>query len=214
MRLAAECPRCPHELAAVPESPAHTGRCATHGTVAPLWRAGSGEYDALIDHLALAAPLPTWLPWPLPHTWQLTDFGCVVESGTPRATFATCAGLSAADGVVELTIVTEEPGTGLGARCAGVPSTAPSPDTLAGPPVARVRMDGDGAALWQVSTSDSSGELEHAVLVGEARGRWLWLVLRPASATLLVPEIAVMQDVAALGPQLLEMPFGELPRSW
>jgi hypothetical protein len=38
--------------------------------------------------------------------------------------------------------------------------------------------------------------------------------MRPASAALLLSEIGALQDVAELGPQLLNLPFATVPRSW
>ena len=42
----------------------------------------------------------------------------------------------------------------------------------------------------------------------EADGRWLWLVLRPASAMLLLRDDWILRDVSSVGPPLVEMPFG------
>ncbi|WP_447647083.1 DUF6758 family protein [Nocardioides zeae] len=43
---------------------------------------------------------------------------------------------------------------------------------------------------------------------GEAHGRWLWLVLRPASAILLLRDDWILQDLSGVGPPLVELPFG------
>ena len=56
--------------------------------------------------------------------------------------------------------------------------------------------------------------LDRAVLAGESMGRWLWLVLRPASAALLLLDLGALQDVAELGPELVALPFGSVPRAW
>lgn len=211
MRLVPECPRCP----SVTSADGDGFVCATHGEVVPLWRAVRPDYDAFADYLLRAKGLPSWLPWPLAPGWEVTDFGCVVaEGGTPRAAFTSCAGPSEADGVVELTAVTEEPGVGLGARVAGFPFTDPGPEVLAAPPTTRVRVDGSSVPVWAVSTSDVPGDLDRSVFAGEVQGRWMWLVLRPASAALLLPDIWALQDVSYLGPELVALPFGELPRSW
>ena len=53
-----------------------------------------------------------------------------------------------------------------------------------------------------------------SVLAGEAAGRWLWIVLRPASALLLLQDEWILRDVSALGPQLLETPFGGPRPGW
>jgi hypothetical protein len=62
-----------------------------------------------------------------------------------------------------------------------------------------------------VSTSDSDPAFDRSVFVGEAHGRWLWLVLRPASAALLLKDEWILIDVADLGPELVDVPFGGHP---
>ena len=47
-----------------------------------------------------------------------------------------------------------------------------------------------------------------ASVVGEFAGRWLWIVLRPASAVLLLRDDWILRDVSGVGPPLVEMPFG------
>jgi hypothetical protein len=211
MRLEPECPRCPSR---VTEGEAGA-ECVTHGPVTPLWRPGRPDYDSFAEYLLRADHLPTWLPWPLAPGWQVTDFGLVgAEGRTARAAFAACAGPSELDGLAQLTVVTEEPGVGLGARVAGVPFTDPGQDTVAGPPTARLRIDGSSAPVWAVSTSDAPGDLDRSVFAGEAQGRWLWLVLRPASAALLLQDIGALQDISGLGPELVTLPFGDLSRWW
>ncbi|UMG91723.1 hypothetical protein [Nocardioides sp. TF02-7] len=46
------------------------------------------------------------------------------------------------------------------------------------------------------------------------RGRWLWLVLRPASAVLLLRDEWILRDVSASGPQLVALPFGGPAPPW
>lgn len=214
MALEPGCPRC-RARPSPPSGPSGPWVCPTHDEVTPLWRAGTPSYEDFARHLARAAPLPSWMPWPLPPAWQVTDFGCVGgEDGPPQASFVSCSGPTDPDGVVELTVVTEEPGVGLGARCAGVTHTDPGREAGVGPPQARVRLDGAGVPLWVVSTAEGRETLDRAALAGEAQGRWLWLVLRPASAVLVLGGLGALTDVGALGPQLLTVPFGELPRSW
>ena len=211
MRLVWECPRCRSEVTEGESGP----ECGTHGSITPLWRPHQPDYATFGEYLLRAQDLPTWLPWPMAPGWEVTDFGCVApERGAPRAAFVSCAGPSDLDGVVELTVVTEEPGVGLGARAAGVPLTDPGEEVAVGPPAARLRVDGASAPVWAVSTSDAPGDLDRSVFAGEAQGRWLWLVLRPASAALLLQHMGPLQDVSGLGPELVALPFGQLPRSW
>jgi hypothetical protein len=190
--------------------------CPTHGLTDPLWAAREPDYETLAEHLLRSRPLPTWLPWPLPVEWQVTDFGSVSTEGrAPRAVFASATGPSDHDGLVEVTVVTEEPGVGLGARCAGVPFTDPGREAGDGVPPARVRVEGASVPVWLVSTSDDDeAVLDRAVLAGEAGGRWLWLVLRPASAALLLPHLGPLDDLSGLGPSLVALPFGAVPRCW
>ena len=56
--------------------------------------------------------------------------------------------------------------------------------------------------------SSSDVELDRSVFAGEAGGRWLWVVLRPASAMLLLRDDWILRDVSGIGPPLVEMPFG------
>jgi hypothetical protein len=211
MRLEPGCPRCTAAVTGTGSS----WICATHEAIVPLWRATDPDYDAFAEHLVLSRPLPTWLPWPLPPGWQVTDFGCVaVEGGIPQAAYATCSGASEVDGVVELTVVTEEPGVGLAARCGGVRHTDPGREAGIGTPPTRIRVDDATVPMWLVSTDQTPTTLDRAVLAGEARGRWLWLVVRPAAAVLLLHEVGSLRDVSGFGPLLVTLPFGRVPRAW
>ena len=55
---------------------------------------------------------------------------------------------------------------------------------------------------------------DRSVFAGEAQGRWLWVVLRPASAALLLQDEWRIADISGLGPTLVDLPFLELPRPW
>lgn len=211
MTLAAGCPRC--SLPVVEDE--HGWRCPDHASIAPLWRPAQAGYESLAEHLARCGQFPTLAPWPLPPGWTITDFGCVAAPrGDARASLSSCRGLTDPDGVVDLTIVSEEPGVGLGARCAGVDHTDPGAEVGHEPPLARVRVDGATLPLWSVSTCNTGPTFDRAVLAGEAHGRWLWLVLRPASAALLLGEEWILADLGGLGPELIDVPFGGNPPSW
>ncbi len=209
MSLVPQCPRCPS-----PVSESEGGwACADHGPIQPLWRVTRASYDAFGDHLTRAQDFPTYLPWPLSPGWEVTDFG-VVGGPPARATVTCVAGASALDGPVELVVVSEEPGTGLGARCAGTLHSDPGMQIAASRPTARVRVGPQSIPLWTISTSDADRTLDRSVFAGEAAGRWLWLVLRPASAMLLLADEWILSDVSGLGPQLLDVPFGGHPPAW
>lgn len=211
MRLEPQCPRCPAPITGSGSS----WRCPTHESVTPLWRVTDPGYEAFAEHLVLSRPLPTWLPWPLAEGWQVTDFGCVGLPGTsPLAAFVSCSGPSDPDGIVEITVVTEEPGVGLAARCGGVRHTDPGREAGEGTPPTRIRVDSATVPMWLVTTDGGPATLDRAVLAGEALGRWIWLVIRPGSAALLLNEMGPLHDVSELGPQLVVMPFGRVPRAW
>lgn len=211
MTLAAGCPRC--SLPVVEDE--QGWRCPDHGAIDPLWRPSQARYEALAEHLGHCGQSPTLVPWPLPPGWTITDFGCVAAPGQDaRASLASCRGLTDPDGLVELTVLSEEPGVGLGARCAGIDHTDPGAEVGHGPPLARVRIDGVSLPLWSVSTSHTGAAFERSVLAGEAHGRWLWLILRPASAALLLGDEWVLADLGSLGPALIDVPFGANPPPW
>jgi hypothetical protein len=178
-----------------------------------MWRPAEATYDAFVDHLQTAASFPTYFPWPMSPGWHVTDFAVVGDRpDRARATMTCCSGTSELDGPVDVLVVAEEAGTGLGARCAG--TRHDDPGVGEGPPAVRVRIDSQQVSLWPVSTSAQTGEWDRSVVVGEAHGRWLWLVLRPASAMLLLQDEWILRDVSRIGPHLVEMPFGGPRPPW
>ena len=211
MALGAGCPRCPSPVRE------EDGRwtCLDHGAITPLWRPALADYETFVEHLAAAGSLPTLLPWPMPPGWTITDFGCVARpDADARASFVTLSGTSDLDGVVEVDVVSEEPGVGLGCRCAGLVRTDPGAEIGDGPPHAKVRIDGHPISLWSVLTSEVDATFDRSVFAGEALGRWLWLVLRPASAALLLKDEWLLANIADLGPELIDLPFGGPPPAW
>lgn len=215
MSLRVGCPRCP-----APVGGTGDGRwaCPEHGVVVPLWHPAAATYDDFAGHLGRAGAFPTYLPWPLGPGWSVTDFAVVGdEDGRSVATMTCVSGTSALDGPVDVIVVSEEPGTGLGARIAGLARTGrddPGDEVGDGPPTVRVRIGSYPVGLWPVSVSAAEGEWDRSVVAGEAEGRWLWLVLRPASAVLLLRDEWILRDVSASGPQLVALPFGGPAPPW
>ncbi|GAA4808791.1 DUF6758 family protein [Nocardioides caeni] len=212
-----ECPRCPVPVAEVGDG---KWSCPEHGVVVPLRRPLVTSYDAFGVHLQGVGAFPTYLPWPLGPGWSVSDFAAVVAPSGARATLTCVAGTSQLDGAVEVLVISEEPGTGLGARVAGLvgPDGSerldPGEEVGDGPPPVRVRVSQHPVGMWPVSVSGSPGEWDRSVLAGEAGGRWLWIVLRPASAFLLLRDDWILRDVSATGPQLVELPFGGHAPRW
>lgn len=204
------CPRCAQPVRELGTS----WECIVHGPVTPLWRPREATYDAFTDHLRRAADFPTFLPWPLGPGWQISDFGVVAAPGqAPLATVTCCSGISDLDGAVDVLVVSEEPGTGLGARVARLDRSDP-PGAGEGPPVAKVKVGHATVPLWTISTSGADGEFDRTVLVGEADARWFWLVLYPASAVLLLRDEWILRDAGDAGATLIEMTFGGTPPIW
>lgn len=192
-----------------------------HGPTDPLWRPDVADYDSFADLVGRSDDMATYLPWPMSPGWSIADFGCV-GTGRMQATVTTTVGTSDLDGAVEVTIVSEEPGVGLGARCAGTTYDDPGPQIDNGPPAIHVRAGGRAVPLWLVeesvdgttSAAKDNDLLARAVFAGEADGRWLWMVLRPASAALLLHDEWLLADVTGFGPEALEMPFGGSRPTW
>lgn len=212
MPLNAGCPRCATPVARTGVD--ETWSCPEHGLIAPLWRPDEASYDLFVEHLGATALFPTYLPWPLSPGWRVTDFAAVGERGRGRAAMTCVSGTSELDGPVDVVVIAEEAGTGFGARVAGTPHDDPGDEVGQGPSTVKVRVDGQSVPLWPVSTSESRGEWDRSVLAGEAAGRWLWMVLRPASAVLLLRDDWILRDVSGLGPALVELPFGGPAPSW
>lgn len=202
MSLSAWCPRCRERLS----DPG--GECLSHGRQPPLRRPEAASYDAFASHLRHADGFPTYLPWPMAAGWRVSDFGVVSgSSGRAVATVTCSTGVTGPDGRVDVMVVAEEAGVGLGGRCAGLPSADPGHDFGRGTPAVRIRIGSQGVPLWPVSTSTAAGELDRSVVAGEAEGRWLWVVLLPASAVLLMKDEWILRDVSGDGPHLVEMPI-------
>jgi hypothetical protein len=209
--LQPSCPRCAQPIED------RDGRfvCRQHGDVPPLWRPVEVGYDAFADVVRQPFDIPTYLPWPMSPGWSIADFGCVDRGA---ATFTTTTGSSDEDGPVELTVVAEDPGVGLGARCLGSPYVDPGPEVGVGRPMVRVRAGGRPVRMWLVDTeaidAGTHDPLERSAFAGEADGRWLWIVLRPASAALLLKDDWLLADMSGFGPAALEMPFGGPRPQW
>lgn len=221
------CPRC----AAPVIRSAEGWDCLDHGPVDPLWRPQEVSYESFADHLRASAALPTLLPWPMSPGWTVTDFACVgAEPDQATATMTCCSGPSALDGPVDVMVITEEAGVGLGARIAVTADPDPGAHVGHAPPAVRVRIERQVVPLWPVSTiatdgptdgvtdgvtdGGTGGEWDRSVVAGEANGRWIWIILRPASAVLLLRDDWILRDAAQFGPQLVELPFGGPAPPW
>ena len=210
MLLEASCPRC---TSATTETDGGLV-CSLHGAVEPLWRPRTADYASFAELVSRVADMPTYLPWPMSPGWSIADFGCVCGPDRALATVTTTVGSSDLDGPVEVTIVAEEAGVGLGARCAATVHDDPGHQVGVGPHAIKVRAGGRSVPMWAVDARDDDDLLARSVFAGEADGRWLWLVIRPAAAALLLRDEWLLADVTGFGPEALEMPFGGARPAW
>jgi hypothetical protein len=200
MRAAPTCPRCggPIREPSVWSSAWH---CDQHGEVDPL-RAGHSPSRAGLEGLLRIDGTPVWLVWPLPRGWLVTGFaGAGDERTGMRGSVVALSGPNPLGGPSDLLLVAEEPGVGLGARCAGLDGPDPGPGFATGQPHASVQVDNHEFPLWCV---DAPGR---AVFAGEVAAHWLWAVLWPDTAGTLLLEPLTLRDLRDPG-QDLDLPYG------
>ena len=177
------CPRCSGRLDA-PGLRSSAWVCHEHGEVHPFHRRTLAPTADSVDWLVARSGVPVWLPWPLPAGWLVTGTAHAGDERTgARATVVALSGPAPLGGTGELLLVAEEPGIGLGARFAGLPGPDAGPLSDRTAPHARVHAAGHPTALWNVDTED-----DRVAYVGEALGYWLWAVLWPDTAGLVVQD--------------------------
>jgi hypothetical protein len=176
-------------------------QCEVHGQVDPLGAAHSPSREGL-DGLLRTSGVPAWLPWPLPAGWLVSGFaGAGDERSGLRGCVVAVSGPNPVGGPGDLLLVSEEPGVGLGARLAGLDGPDPGQGFASAQPSAFVRFGNHEFPLWHV---DAPGR---AVFAGEVMGHWLWTVLWPDTAGLLMLEPITLRDLRDPGQQL-DLPFG------
>ncbi|MBA2454957.1 MAG: hypothetical protein H0V48_00225 [Nocardioidaceae bacterium] len=197
MTGAEQCPRCGLPVRRLPDS---RWWCTTDGAVAALAEVEEPTAYALLRHVA-ASSFPTWLPWPMPAQWSLAGVG---RAGDPQvqATVSACVAPDPFGGVADLVVVCEEPGVGLGTRYAGVPGRDVGREISGSPPTTRVSVAGHATPLWWLG-----GGPDRDGFVGEASGRWLWLVAWPASAGALVTDRLAFVNLHDLSHQIDLIPL-------
>lgn len=173
--------------------------CATHGSVVPYAHHRLEGLPQVLGH----SRVPVWAPLPLQPGWTLTGLSCAEDDRTgPTATVLALSGPSPLGGPADLLLVAEEPGVGLGARCAGLVDLDPGTCT-AGAPAAKVLAAGHPTALWRCDAPE-----DRVAFVGEAAGVWLWVVLWPPAAELVLLEHVELHDLRHEAHALLDLPHG------
>lgn len=198
------CPRCAGELR--PPGLWHSAwECAEHGSVAPfhvMQRAGLEE----LQHVSARCGVPVWLPSGLGPAWSYCGIGYAGDDREPaRASAVVARGPGPIGGEAELVVVAEEPGVGLGARLAGYPDIDPGEWIAAGPPDGRVAAARHPAPLWPIH-----GASDRAAFVGEAAGCWLWLVVWPVTAGVVIYDGIELHDHRDPDALVGELAFGPL----
>lgn len=195
------CPRCAQPVRE-PTAWSSAWRCDLHGEVHPLLPAFSPSSDGLVALLRTTRDVPVWLPWPLPTGWLVAGFAGAGDERTGiRGSVVALSGPNPLGGPGDMLIVAEEPGTGLGAGVAGLDHVDPGAEFACCPPSAAASFDNHDIPLWLVDSPD------RAVFAGEAKGRWLWLVLWPETAGTLLIDPIVLRDLRDPW-QDLDIPFG------
>ena len=176
-------------------------RCDQHGDVYPLRQVQSLSSAGLTALLRNTA-VPVLLPWPLLDGWLVTGFAGVGDerSGT-RASVVALSGPNPVGGPGEMLLVCEELGVGLGSHCAGIEGPDPGDGFAARPPHAQVRLGHHDFPLWHVEAP------ERAAFAGEVMASWLWIVLWPDTAGMLLLEPMELRDLRDPG-QDFDLPFG------
>ncbi|MDI5963881.1 hypothetical protein POF50_013945 [Streptomyces sp. SL13] len=206
MRGEPSCPKCGGRVR-TPGLFADSWQCAVHGAVQPVQPVVPPSVEAL-GVVAARSRVPVWMPWPLPVGWLFTGAASAGDDRAGgRASVIACSGPGPLGGAGEMLLIAEELGVGLGARYAGVPGPDPGPRMPPHAPAhAKVLAAGHPTALWNVPDAPD----DRAVYAGEAFGLWLWAVIWPERAGMLLYEDIVLADVREAGPEVDLLPCGAL----
>lgn len=155
-----------------------------------------------LEGLLRTPGVPVWIPWPLPAGWLVSGFAAAGDerSGT-RGCVVALSGPNPVGGPADLLLVSEEPGVGLGAGLAGLDGPDPGDGFAGVQPHASVRFGHHESPLWNVAAPG------RAAFAGEMMGQWLWAVLWPDTAGVLMIEPMTLRDLRDPGQQL-DLPFG------
>lgn len=158
-----------------------------------------------LEHVLKLAKVPVWMPHGLSAGWVCSGFAYAGDDRDGARAVVTClTGPSPLGGAAEILVIAEEPGIGLGARHAGLPGPDPGAGFDAGPPDAKVEVAGHPTALWSLPVADDC-----AAFVGEAKGQWLWTLIWPATAGVLMYDTISHVDLRD-GYLEAELAFGSL----
>jgi len=195
------CPRCGSAVRP-PGLMSSDWTCERHGPVSPL-RTWTRVGPDVLAQVAAHVDVPLWCPLPLLPGWSVTGLAVAGdERAAGRATALALSGPSPLGGPADLVLVAEEPGTGLGGRLAG--TVALDPGGIAdSAPDAKLLAAGHPTALWMVGSAE-----DRVAFAGEAGGVWLWAVLWPPAAELILLEHVELHDLRHERHTGLDLPVG------
>ncbi|SEF17834.1 DUF6758 family protein [Jiangella alba] len=204
MRGERTCPRC-GAAARPPGAWSSRWLCDLHGEVYPLAPVTTPSAP-LVHQLARDSHVPLWLPWPLPRGWVV---GAVIHAGDDAGGVRACgvgiSGPNPLGGPGDFLLVAEEQGVGLGAGLAGLEGVDPG-KAVEGEPRAKLLVQGRTVPLWFVE-----GPADRAVYAGHWGGSWLWAILYPQTAGVLLLEDVEVVDLRDLGHEADLLPYGTPP---
>jgi hypothetical protein len=206
------CPRC-GAIARQPSLFASSWTCDEHGDIVPVGPPHAPTPE-IIQHLALDARVPIWVPRPMPEGWMLSGIRWAGdEAGGTVAALVAVSGphplpeVDDEDLTADLMFVAEQPGVGLGAHLAGLHGIDPGPllaeKAERDPAEVKIEADGHEVPLWSVPMD------EGIAYVGEAVGVWLWLLAWPPPAAAVLLNRFALVDVREPGEDV-DLPCGPL----
>lgn len=160
----------------------------------------------LLAH-ATQAPVPAYVPWPMPAGWAVSGVGA---DGVGASVIA-CSGPDLLDGLADIFCICEEPGGTFGPTTAGATHSDGGVATASQIADAHITVDDHKTPMWRVPCAD-----DRDVLIGEAGGRWLWLVMFPDTTSLMVSDDFRMCALSGLVGELELVPLTGLTtrRPW
>lgn len=176
--------------------------CERHGSVQPLrtWARASPE---VLAQATGDSVVPIWCPLPLLPGWMVTGLALAGDERTgARASAVAFSGPSPTGGPADMVVVAEEPGVGLASRLIGIDALDPGVETD-GAPDAKIVASGHPTPLWRCDSAQ-----DRIAFGGEASGVWLWVVLWPPAAELVLIEQVELHDLRAEAHHGLDLPVG------
>lgn len=160
----------------------------------------------LLTHATQVA-VPAYIPWPMPAGWAVSGVGV----GADRASMIVCSGPDLLDGLADIFCISEEPGGTFGPYAAGAAHADGGVATADQAADVTITVDDHTTPMWRVPCAS-----DRDVLIGEAAGRWLWLVMFPDTTSLMISDDFRLRTLSGLVGELELVPLTGLTarRPW